>query len=684
MRDDPAAKVPTAWPDDEPSRNRRVPATRRRPARRRLTGLVLSLWAACAPPPDEASPADVASQSFVSATASELGRYAVLATRAVRLGDRAVVAGQVGVAPGAPGAPGLLIAGFAARVAVGSVLVAERVVLHHRVVAGDIRADRIEARNATVGSTSPFVPPPAAPTPAAVIASGGAAVVVGPGRSRTLAPGRHGAVIVDGHLQLSGGLYEIRSLRMGAGARVTALSATTLRIADGVTADDRARVAPASGKADDLRLIAAGVTRWGGDESVRFSADGRLVALVVAKAAFRTGPRFVGSGSIAAAEIAIGDDGRFSWDGGFGCAAPAACDPSGACTTAACTDARCLRQPAPDGTACDDGDVCTRADACRAGACSAGVPMVTERSAGGSSPTGLAVTDDGDVWFVLPESSPGAADGSVQRISHASDQITSYPAHRRLLDLAPGRDGGVWLAERLAADEDGLWAIGHLLPSGVFADEFVGIPVDRLAIGAAGDVWFAATLPDEGGTGGARTIAGSLRTSDGLITALLFLRNAARAMTMGPDGNVWIAESSAGSSPAWIARVQPDGTATEFEVPTAGDLNAITSGPDGNLWFTDEGENEVGRITPSGDVTKFPLPTAASGVTGIVAAPDGNLWFTERTANKLGRITPAGVVTELACIPTAGAAPTAMAADRAGRLWFTESAVGRVASLRVP
>jgi virginiamycin B lyase len=53
------------------------------------------------------------------------------------------------------------------------------------------------------------------------------------------------------------------------------------------------------------------------------------------------------------------------------------------------------------------------------------------------------------------------------------------------------------------------------------------------------------------------------------------------------------------------------------------------------------GANRIGRITPVGAVTEFPLPTAGSAPVGITAGPDGNLWFAEQAGNRIGRITPA-------------------------------------------
>src|SRR5262249_19128163 len=65
---------------------------------------------------------------------------------------------------------------------------------------------------------------------------------------------------------------------------------------------------------------------------------------------------------------------------------------------------------------------------------------------------------------------------------------------------------------------------------------------------------------------------------------------------------------------------------------------AVTTGPDGDLWFTENSGNRVGRITPAGAVTEFPIPTASSQPFGITAGPDGNLWFTEFPGGSLGRV----------------------------------------------
>src|SRR5262249_45434904 len=98
------------------------------------------------------------------------------------------------------------------------------------------------------------------------------------------------------------------------------------------------------------------------------------------------------------------------------------------------------------------------------------------------------------------------------------------------------------------------------------------------------------------------------------------------------------------------SRSTPGGAFTAFSVPPQdGATNDSTSGQDGNPWLMEEeeGNGKIGRVTPRGAVTDFPLPTAdchqasptgdiACLPSGITSEPDGNVWFTED--NKIGRI----------------------------------------------
>jgi streptogramin lyase len=152
-------------------------------------------------------------------------------------------------------------------------------------------------------------------------------------------------------------------------------------------------------------------------------------------------------------------------------------------------------------------------------------------------------------------------------------------------------------------------------------------------------------------------------------------------ITAGPNGNLWFTEYGVDM----IGRITPNGTITEFPIPSpSGQPMWITAGPDGNLWFTEHEYNgdSIRRITLNGMFTEFPLPTPNSGPTEITAGPDGNLWFTEHNdiGNKIGRITPNGTITEFP-LPTSRSRPTGITAGPDGDLWFTESnnhRIGRI------
>ena len=82
-------------------------------------------------------------------------------------------------------------------------------------------------------------------------------------------------------------------------------------------------------------------------------------------------------------------------------------------------------------------------------------------------------------------------------------------------------------------------------------------------------------------------------------------------------------------------------------------------------------------------MTEFPLPVAGSSPLGIAPGPDDNLWFVEENGRRLGRITPAGVVTEYPLTLAAGGAPAEITAGPGRDLWFTTGSGNRIARARL-
>jgi streptogramin lyase len=137
---------------------------------------------------------------------------------------------------------------------------------------------------------------------------------------------------------------------------------------------------------------------------------------------------------------------------------------------------------------------------------------------------------------------------------------------------------------------------------------------------------------------------------------------------VGPDGNLWIAESGDNK----IVRMTADGVITEFAIPAPhSHPMGITSGPDGNIWFTENDGNKIGRITTSGSISQFSIPTGGSHPVGITSGPDGNLWFVESSGNKIGRISASGIITEFS-VPTSNSFPYSITSGPDGNLWFVE------------
>jgi streptogramin lyase len=123
--------------------------------------------------------------------------------------------------------------------------------------------------------------------------------------------------------------------------------------------------------------------------------------------------------------------------------------------------------------------------------------------------------------------------------------------------------------------------------------------------------------------------------------------NASTAVTLSYNGK---ALTSATVDPVngTGATFAPVPTITEYTVSSAvgNELTSIAAGPDGNVWFTEVSSNAIGRITPAGVVSTFPIPSAGSGPSSITGAPDGALWFTQSGTSQVGRMTTQGAVTE--------------------------------------
>ncbi len=147
----------------------------------------------------------------------------------------------------------------------------------------------------------------------------------------------------------------------------------------------------------------------------------------------------------------------------------------------------------------------------------------------------------------------------------------------------------------------------------------------------------------------------------------------AHSMTAGPDGALWMTEF--GSSR--IVRVAMDGSTTEFDVAPGVGPSGITVGPDQNIWFGMEGGPPgIGRISTSGQLLELPLGLYLAVPVGFVSGPDGNVWFTSAGITgpigpgltAIGKASPGGQITTYP-LPY-GTSATGIIVSPEGSLWF--------------
>ncbi len=155
-------------------------------------------------------------------------------------------------------------------------------------------------------------------------------------------------------------------------------------------------------------------------------------------------------------------------------------------------------------------------------------------------------------------------------------------------------------------------------------------------------------------------------------------------VTSGPDGNIWFNASqdfTREGAPGYIGRITPSGVVTEF--PLAIGTDGIISGPHGNLWFGD-GTN-IAEMTTDG-VILHEYPVLSPAFSSPHLGPDGDVWYSQPYENNvIGRMTPDGQATEIPlniADHVAGIADAVAGPD--GNMWFEATGVPEIGRVNLP
>jgi virginiamycin B lyase len=236
---------------------------------------------------------------------------------------------------------------------------------------------------------------------------------------------------------------------------------------------------------------------------------------------------------------------------------------------------------------------------------------------------GLALAKDGAIWFT---------ERDVNKIARLREDghVDEFPVPTPDAILGPmvsgGNDAAVWFVGL------GAGAVYRASPSGVVTEfKLAGPSIRREPNGIALDIDGAIWCTTEQGE------LVRVRPNGELTTFALTGGAGLRGLVSGADGALWVVQNLSGQ----LARVTRAGMVSDwFIIPgaTARPLDA-TVGPDASLWFTDVGASRIGRLTPGGAFTMFPL-AAERQANGIVNGFDGSVWFTLAKGNRIGRLTP--------------------------------------------
>lgn len=193
------------------------------------------------------------------------------------------------------------------------------------------------------------------------------------------------------------------------------------------------------------------------------------------------------------------------------------------------------------------------------------------------------------------------------------------------------------------------------VPSGLASNNRLG--GGSLALAGDGAVWF---IDDRG----------ICRvTTSGTVTEYSLGNVTPYGITLGPDGALWFTDSG----PNFIGRITTAGAQSSYTAAFGG--TAITSGADGALWFVTN--SSLGRITTSGTYSSTPitLPPGSFGFNGeiFVRGSDGNFWSADSQSHAL-RITPSGTVTQFPLPSSVNGTPSGLTSAADGTLWLVTSA----------
>ncbi len=223
----------------------------------------------------------------------------------------------------------------------------------------------------------------------------------------------------------------------------------------------------------------------------------------------------------------------------------------------------------------------------------------------------IAAGADGRVWFT----NPYQYDYNVGAITHGGT-ITTYSqaSNGSPESIAPDASGHLWYTSFGGSSSD----IVEIDTSGTTVATFKAYNslADKVAYGPNGAIWFNAIANP--------VIVGRITHKRKQVYAPIGGPNYIPGqMALGPDGRMWICDGNA------LAAVDRRFNVTLYTLSSGGTFAGVTVGPDGNMWGAESQYGHIVRVTTRGTMTEYSTPGHEMLPTAIAAGPDGNIWFAE-------------------------------------------------------
>lgn len=193
-------------------------------------------------------------------------------------------------------------------------------------------------------------------------------------------------------------------------------------------------------------------------------------------------------------------------------------------------------------------------------------------------------------------------------------------------------------------------------------------PIGAIAAGFATHVWVSQT----GSTGTVLRVA-----FDGSFVPIKMPDHDVEPgpLVAGPRGDMWFVETNA---PKIVEIGMPDGPDVEFPLSHADERPiAIALGPDRDLWYLDSAHQTVGKVTSGGAVTEYSVAPMHAGT--AIASGGGAVWFCgvfndfhndmkSGVTPFVGKVTPTGAISRYR-LDTDSGEPVSLAQGGDGNMW---------------